>query len=145
MKHHKHSTYFSIIGYGTFITECFWKDKQGVQVCLVKNFTRIFPKNSWFPYVLPSKNSFWALKFEVNEQQLSFLDIYEGISAGLFKRSNAEIEFKNGKNSMAFIYIPTENLIRTHNLRLELDKEDRWKNEIKKHAEIVSKFPELLE
>ena len=144
MKHHKHSTYFSIIGYGTFITEGFWKDKQGVQVCLVKNFTRIFPTNSWFPYVLPSKNSFWALKFEVNEQQLTSLDIYEGISAGLFKRSNTEIEFKNGKNSMAIIYVPTENLIRTYNLRLELDKEDRWKNEIKKYPEIVSKFPELL-
>ena len=69
---------------------------------------------------------------------------YEGISAGLFKRSNTEIEFKNGKNSMAIIYVPTENLIRTYNLRLELDKEDRWKNEIKKYPEIVSKFPELL-
>lgn len=139
-----HTKLFSIVGYGTFITRGYWKDKLNVQVCLVKNFTRIFPIKSWFPYVLPSKHSFWALKFNVNSQQLDFLDGYEGVSANLFKREITDTQFKNGKNSTAFIYVPTENLINKFDLTLNLDKEDKWKEEIKKIPEIINKFPELV-
>ena len=138
------SNLFSIIGYGTFITQGYWKDKPNVQVCLIKNFTRIFPKNSCFPYVLPSNNSFWALKFDVNEQELKQLDKYEGVSLGLFWREKTEIIFKNGKKSTAFIYIPTKNSIISKNLTLESDKEDRWKEQIKKYPEILVQFPELM-
>ena len=134
----------SIIGYGTFITRNLWKDKENVEVCTVKNFTRIYPKNSWFPYVLQSKGSFKALKFDVNEQELETLDQIEGVFEGLFKRVNTEIYLKNDQKSSAFIYVPTDKTIKSQNLSLELDKTDQWKEEIKKYSEIVNKFPELI-
>jgi gamma-glutamylcyclotransferase (GGCT)/AIG2-like uncharacterized protein YtfP len=134
----------SIIGYGTFITRNLWKDKKNVEVCTVKNFTRIYPKNSWFPYVLQSKGSFKALKFDVNGQELETLDQIEGVFEGLFKRVDTEISLKNDRKSSAFIYVPTDKTIQSQNLFLELDKTDQWKEEIKKHSEIVNKFPELI-
>ena len=133
-----------IIGYGTFITRNLWKDKKNVEVCTVKNYTRIYPKNSWFPYVLQSKGSFKALKFDVNEAELENLDRIEGVFEGLFKRVKTEISLKNDRKSSAFIYVPTDKTIQSHNLVLELDKTDRWKEEIKKHPEIVNNFPELI-
>jgi gamma-glutamylcyclotransferase (GGCT)/AIG2-like uncharacterized protein YtfP len=134
----------SIIGYGTFITRNLWKDKKNVEVCTVKNFARIYPKNSWFPYVLRSKGSFKALKFDVNEQELESLDRIEGVFEGLFKRVNTEIYLKNDQKTSAFIYVPTDKTIKSQNLFLELDKTDQWKEEIKKYSEIVNKFPELI-
>ena len=134
----------SIIGYGTFITRNLWKDKKNVEVCTVKNFTRIYPKNSWFPYVLQSTGSFKALKFDVNEQELGTLDRIEGVFEGLFKRVNTEIYLKNNQRSSAFIYVPTDKTVKSQNLSLELDKTDQWKEEIKKCSEIVNKFPELI-
>ena len=134
----------SIIGYGTFITRNLWKDKKNVEVCTVKNFTRIYPKNSWFPYVLRSKGSFKALKFDVNEQELETLDRIEGVFEGLFKRVNTEIYLKNDQKASAFIYVPTDKTIKLQNLFIELDKTDQWKEEIKKYSEIVNKFPELI-
>ena len=135
----------SVIGYGTFITRGHWKDKKNVEVCLVKNYRRIFPKENWFPYVLYLEGaSFWALKFSVNEEQLKELDYYEGVSAGLFERIQTDIVLKDKKRSKAFIYIPTEKTIKSQNLILELDKKDRWTEEIKKYPEIVKKYPELV-
>lgn len=134
----------SIIGYGTFITRNLWKDKKNVEVCTVKNYTRIYPKNSWFPYVLQSRASFKALKFDVNEQELETLDQIEGVFEGLFKRVNTEIYLKNNRKSSAFIYVPTDKTIKSQNLFLELDKTDQWKEEIKKCSEIVNEFPELI-
>ena len=134
----------SIIGYGTFITRNLWKDKKNVEVCTVKNFTRIYPKNNWFPYVLRSKGSFKALKFDVNEQELESLDRIEGVFEGLFKRVNTEIYLKNDQKASAFIYVPTDKTIKSQNLFIELDKTDQWKEEIKKYSEIVNKFPELI-
>ena len=133
-----------IIGYGTFITRNLWKDKKNVEVCTVKNFTRIYPKNSWFPYVLQSKSSFKALKFDVNETELENLDRIEGVFEGLFKRVKTEISLKNDRKLSAFIYVPTDKTIQSQNLFLELDKTDQWKEEIKKHPEIVKNFPELI-
>ena len=69
--------YFSVIGYGTFITRGHWKDKHNVEPCLVNNFSRVYPQGFWFPIVFPSGDSFWALKFEVTLQELEFLDNYE--------------------------------------------------------------------
>lgn len=134
----------SIIGYGTFVTRNLWKDKKNVEVCTVKNFARIYPKNSWFPYVLQSKGSFKALKFDVNEQELEILDRIEGVFEGLFKRVNTEIYLKNNQEASAFIYVPTDKTIKSQNLFLELDKTDQWKEEIKKYSEIANKFPELI-
>jgi gamma-glutamylcyclotransferase (GGCT)/AIG2-like uncharacterized protein YtfP len=136
---------FSIVGYGTFITRGLWKDKKNVEVCLVPDFIRIFPEGHWFPFGLPFKGkSFWALKFEVNDQELKQLDYYEGVDSGLFKRIDTEIILKNNTKSSALIYIPTEKTIDTLHLTPELDSEDRWKNEIRKNSEVVKKFPELL-
>lgn len=135
----------SIIGYGTFITHNLWKDKANVEVCLVKNFTRIYPKGSWFPYALRSNGSFKALKFDVNKQELEALDIIEGVHDGLFERINISIYLKNNIKSIALIYIPTDKTIKLQNLSLELDEIDRWKEEISKCSEVLKKFPELLE
>lgn len=138
--------FIPIIGYGTFITHGFWKDKRNVEVCVVKNFIRIFiPKRNWFPYALPLKNSFFkALKFEVNKQELEELDIYEGVKSGLFKRVEIEVVLKHNKQIEAFIYIPTNNTIISQGLSPKLDRFDSWKKEIEKSVETLKKFPELL-
>lgn len=138
------SNLVSIIGYGTFITRNLWMDKLNVEVGLVKNFTRVFPKNSWFPYALCSKNSFWALKFDVNQQELELLDSIEGVFDDLFERIITEVYLKNNRILSAYIYIPTKKTIASQKLSLELDKTDRWKEEIKNYPEIVEKFPELV-
>ena len=140
-----HHNLISVVGYGTFITKGHWKDKKDVEVCLVRNFIRVFPKGNWFPYTLKSPNSsFWALKFSVNEKQLKDLDYYEGVSSELFKREETEIKLKDGQEITAYIYIPTEKIIKSQELTAEMDKNDSWKEEIKKFPEIVEKFPELV-
>lgn len=135
----------SVIGYGTFITHGNWKNKKNVEVCKVSNFIRIFPQGNWYPFVLPLENSsFWALKFDVNEEQLEDLDFYEGVQSGLYERYETEIILKNNKKSKAFIYVPTEETIISLNLKPDIDISDRWKEEIKKYPEVVKIFPELL-
>ncbi len=140
-----HPKLISIVGYGTFITHGYWKEKQNVEVCLVNHYARIYPKNQWYPYILDSENSsFWALKFDINEEELVKLDNYEGVSSQLYNRIMIKVQLKNKKVIPAFIYIPTEKTIISQNLTLELDRKDRWREEIKKIPEIVSKFPELI-
>ena len=138
------SKFSSIIGYGTFITRGLWKDKFNVEVCTVINFTRIFPRNNWFPYVLKSSGSFKALKFDVTKEELNNLDKIEGVSTGLFKRVMVDILLKNNRISSALIYAPTEETIVSQKLTLESDKIDRWKEEIKKIPEVVRNFPDLF-
>ena len=138
------SNFISVIGYGTFITLGHWKNKFNVEVCTVNNFTRIFPRNSWFPYTLKSSGSFKALKIDVTEEEIKLLDIIEGVDNGLFKRVMVDILLKNNQPSSAFIYVPTEETIVSQKLTLESDKIDRWKEEIKKIPEIVRKFPDLF-
>lgn len=135
----------SVIGYGTFITRGHWKDKKNVELCKVPHFIRIFPKGNWFPYVLYLENSsFWALKFDVNEEQLKELDYYEGIHTGLFERHETEIILKNNKKLKAFIYVPTKETINSLNLKPQIDLKDRWKEEIKRNPEVIMEFPELV-
>jgi len=113
-------------------------------VCTVNNFTRIFPRNNWFPYALKSAGSFKALKFAVTKEEIKFLDEIEGVDSGLFKRVMVDILLKNNRSSSAFMYVPTEETIVSQKLTLESDKIDRWKEEIKKIPEIVRNFPDLL-
>ncbi|TFG09216.1 MAG: gamma-glutamylcyclotransferase [Promethearchaeota archaeon] len=135
----------SVIGYGTFITHGHWKNKSNVRVCTVKNYIRIFPKGNWFPYVLPSEGaSFKALIFEVNKQELEALDRYEGVHAGLYKRVETDVFLKNDEKKRAYIYVPTEKTINSQDLSVDLDKNDRWKEEMYRYAEIRDKFPELF-
>ena len=138
--------FIPIIGYGTFITHGFWKDKKNVEVCVVKNFIRIFiPERNWFPYALPLKNSYFkALKLEVTKRELEELDIYEGVNSGLFKRVKTEVVLKNDKQIEAFIYVPTTNTIISQRLTSELDRFDSWKKELEKSSEVLKNFPELL-
>ena len=138
------SNFISVIGYGTFITRGLWKDKFNVEVCTVINFTRIFPRNNWFPYALKSAGSFKALKFAVTKEEIKLLDEIEGVDSGLFKRVMVDILLKNNRSSSAFMYVPTEETIVSQKLTLESDKIDRWKEEIKKIPEIVRKFPDLF-
>ncbi|MFX1443185.1 MAG: gamma-glutamylcyclotransferase family protein [Promethearchaeota archaeon] len=135
----------SVIGYGTFITQGHWKDKKNVEVCKVPNFIRIYPKGNWYPFVLPLENSsFWALKFDVNEEQLKQLDYYEGVHTGLFERYKTKIILKNHNYSEAFIYVPTQKTITSLNLSPQIDLNDRWKEKIKRNSEIMLNFPELM-
>ena len=136
--------HFSVIGYGTFITRGYWKDKQNIEPCLVSNYSRVFPPNYWFPVVFPSNDSFWALKFDVSQEELNQLDNYEGVHLGLFERIRTQVELKRGNKIIAFLYIPTENLIITQKLTIELDTSDRWKDHLKTFPEIVQLFPELI-
>ena len=90
----------SVIGYGTFITNGLWKDKQEVTVCLVKDYIRILPEGSWFPYALPfNGGSFYALKFEVESKELKNLDYYEGIQYRFFERVKIKTYLKTKKAS----------------------------------------------
>jgi hypothetical protein len=138
------SNFISIIGYGTFITHGLWINKFNIEVCTVVNFTRIFPRNNWFPYALKSTGSFKALKFDVTKEELIILDKLEGVNNGLFKRVMIDILLKNSRPSSAFMYVPTEETIVSQKLTLELDKIDRWKEEIKKIPEVVRNFPDLF-
>ena len=138
------SNFISVVGYGTFITRGLWKNKFNVEVCTVINFTRIFPRNSWFPYALKSTGSFQALKFDITKEEIYFLDKIEGVNNGLFKRVMVDILLKNSRSSSAFIYVPTEETIVSQKLTVESDKIDRWKEEIKKIPEIVRNFPALF-
>ncbi len=138
------SNFISVIGYGTFITLGHWKNKFNVEVCTVNNFTRIYPKGSWFPYALKSAGSFNALKFAVTKEEIKLLDEIEGVDSGLFKRVMVDILLKNSRSSSAFMYVPTEETIVSQKLTLESDKIDRWKEEIKKVPEIVRNFPDLF-
>jgi len=133
-----------IISYGTFITRGLWKNKINVEVCTVNNYTRIFPRNSWFPYALKSSGSFKALKIDVTKEEIIFFDKIEGVDNGLFKRVMVDILLKNNLPSSAFMYVPTEETIGSQKLTLESDIIDRWKEEIKKIPEILRKFPDLL-
>ena len=134
----------SIVGYGTFITRNLWIDKANVEICLVRNFTRIYPKGNWFPYALRSNGSFKALKFDVNKQELETLDLIEGVKEGLFERITTEIYLKNNIKSSAFIYIPTHNTIISQKLSVELDTTDRWMEEILKNFDVINRFAELI-
>ena len=135
----------SIVGYGTFITRGHWKDKVNVEVCVVKDFVRIFPKGYWFPFILPAEGKFFkALKFDIEKQQLNELDLYEGVSSNLYNRVNTQVILKNHEEINAYIYVPTKKTIESQNLKPELDKNDRWKEEIKKFADIIERFPELI-
>ncbi|MBY9017320.1 MAG: gamma-glutamylcyclotransferase [Candidatus Lokiarchaeota archaeon] len=140
----KNRSYASVIGYGTFITRGYWKDKQNVESCLVNNYSRVFPRKYWFPVVLPSDDSFWALKFDVSQEELNQLDNYEGVHLGLFERIQTKVELKTGSKINAFLYVPTENLIVSQMLTNELDTSDRWKEHIRTFPEIVQLFPELI-
>ncbi|MBN1216539.1 MAG: gamma-glutamylcyclotransferase [Candidatus Lokiarchaeota archaeon] len=136
---------FSIIGYGTFITKGYWKDKENIEVCKVPGYRRIYPEGNWFPYVLKDKeSSFWALKFDVSGDDLYQLDVYEGVFLGFYKRILIEINTKNYVLKKAYMYIPTEETVKKEKLSLEMDIIDKWKNEIKKNTEIIKLFPELL-
>ncbi len=136
--------YFSVVGYGTFITQGYWKNKGNVEPCLVRNYTRVFPPNYWFPIVIPSADSFWALKFDVTQEELNQLNKYEGVDLGLFERIRTQVELKKGNKINAFLYVPTENLINSQKLTIDLDINDGWKEHLKKIPEIVQLFPELI-
>ena len=111
----------------------------------MRDFIRIFPEGNWFPFVLPSKgSSFKALKFDVKESYLDELDEYEGVPVGLFERIKVPIILVNRDIIDALIYVPTLKTIETKKLNPKLDKNDRWREEIKKIPEIVMRFPELV-
>ncbi|MHA1490824.1 MAG: gamma-glutamylcyclotransferase family protein [Promethearchaeota archaeon] len=94
--------------------------------------------------MLSNNSSFWALKFDVDEEQLKKLDIFEGVPSRLYNRVEVEILLKNNRLLKCFIYVPTKKTIHSQNLSPETDKNDKWKEEIKKFPEIVNKFHELV-
>ncbi|MFX1494659.1 MAG: gamma-glutamylcyclotransferase family protein [Promethearchaeota archaeon] len=139
------SNLVSVIGYGTFISRGIWRTKKNVEVCLVKDYIRIYPEGYWYPFILPSKgSSLFALKFDVTKEELKDLDFIEGVSENYFKREVIEVYRKNNEKIQAYIYLPTDQLITKNKLSVILDDKDRWKEEIKKDSEIIEKFPELI-
>ena len=55
------------------------------------------------------------------------------------------MSLKDGTAEEAIIYVPTEKTIKDYNLTLNIDVEDKWVQEIKKHPKIVVQFPELID
>ncbi|MFW9945231.1 MAG: gamma-glutamylcyclotransferase family protein [Candidatus Odinarchaeota archaeon] len=139
------SNLVSVIGYGTFISRGIWRTKKNVEICLVKDYIRIYPEGYWYPFILPSEgSSFFALKFDVKKEELKDLDFIEGVSENYFKREVIEVYRKNNEKIQAYIYLPTDQLITKNKLSVSLDDKDRWKEEIKNDSEIIEKFPELI-
>lgn len=139
------SNLVSVIGYGTFISRGIWRTKKNVEICLVKDYIRIYPEGYWYPFILPSEgSSFFALKFDVTKEELKDLDFIEGVSENYFKREVIEVYRKNNEKIQAYIYLPTDQLITKNKLSVSLDDKDRWKEEIKNDSEIIEKFPELI-
>jgi serine protease inhibitor len=135
----------SVIGYGTFISRGIWRTKKNVEVCIVKDYIRIYPEGHWYPFILPLKgSSLYALKFDVTKEELRNFDFYEGVSENYFKREIIEVYCKNNEKIQAYIYLPTDQLITKYKISIDLDEKDRWKEEIKKDPEIIEKFPELI-
>ena len=71
------------------------------------------------------------------------MDFYEGVSENYFKREFILACNTNKEPFKAYLYVPTEIMIKKYNLSIEMDKNDKWKEEIKKFPEILKLFPEL--
>ena len=151
-----------VIGYGTFII----KSAQGdlrfnlKGIAKVKNYFRLFhPRfqhlfGYWYPFAIEmNHSSFKALVYEVNENDLTTLDEYEGVP-GLYQRITCNISL-NGEEREAELYIPSEyTQIR---LREEIDeyfsekdkkelyKKDFWLEYLQaQHAYLEKIYPDLF-
>ena len=52
--------FVSMIGYGTFITQEFYKTAKNPQVCFVKGYQRVYPHHPdiFYPFILPQNGFF---------------------------------------------------------------------------------------
>jgi hypothetical protein len=138
----------SLVGYGTFITKGLYAEGRNIEVCFVPKHRRIYPI-TWsggYPFALPDLNcaGFFALKFEIDNDQLSEFDWYEGVPQGLYDRVEIPIIIRKNKQIQAFIYLISQQSLKEYKIALESDTHDRWLEEIKACSDKCHEFPELL-
>ena len=135
-----------LIGYGSFITNKSFIESHTIFLCKIKGYRRLWFKTTVFPFILPdpSFSGIHALCFTIEEEQIKNLDKYEGVDAGLYSREKILVEFIDGNQCYAYIYIPTNKCIQEYDLTFNNDPDDVWMDEIKKFPEVCKKYPELL-
>ncbi|GAB4308563.1 MAG: hypothetical protein Kow0069_06950 [Promethearchaeota archaeon] len=138
----------SILGYGTFLTRGEWKGAEGVEPAFLSGYRRVLPPGNPFPFAIrdPDCPGFWALKFEVTPLRLVELDHYEGIKEGLYHRRKLPARLVGGDRwAFVYVYLPTAATVRRFKLSPSLDPDDSWKEVLRADAELVARFPQLVE
>jgi gamma-glutamylcyclotransferase (GGCT)/AIG2-like uncharacterized protein YtfP len=141
---------YKIFGYGTFITNKWYKSSSNVQPAFLPNYFRIYLPNESFPFILKDsgtnqkyKSGFWGLLFQVDSNGLSNLDKYEGLG-NLYDRIEEYIILKNGDQVKCYLYYPTRKTIESLNLYDLIELGDGWRTKIiDEYPEIIEEFPEL--
>ncbi len=136
-----------IVGYGTFITRRTFERYQNLELCKVAGFKRVYPPRSGYPFALSaSKNDgFWALLFDIPEDELASFDNYEGAPI-LYERKTISVRLKTSQEISAEIYVASKKEIQDAKLTTTMDPTDRWRDVIKaKVPDLLKKFPELAE
>ena len=139
-----------IFGYGTFISLRMYKDKKKVQAAFLPDYYRVYKPSNGFPYILKAsdyqslrKPGFWGLIFEVNQEELKRLDVYEG-EGSLYHRINGNCILPNKNEQPVSFYYPTESSIRYEDLANYLRHGDTWLEKMKReNADIIMEFPDL--
>ncbi|MFX0208553.1 MAG: gamma-glutamylcyclotransferase family protein [Candidatus Hodarchaeota archaeon] len=150
-----------MIGYGTFLRDTIqdlaagrtpkpWGERIRVLGTVkVQGFRRLWPGTSNYPVIQKSENyTFFGILFEIDESQLVRFDQIEGVPT-LYTREIINVQFQ-GNTITAFIYVPTENMIR-HTLH-EYEHADMkpgfddWRDFLRKTLtlEELNVFPEIF-
>ncbi len=136
-----------VVGYGTFITRRTFERYHNLELCKVTGFKRVYPPRSGYPFAIPAseKDGFWALLFDIPEDELPSFDNYEGAPI-LYERKTVSIQRKASQSISAEIYIASKKEIQDAQLSTTMDPTDRWRDVIKaKVPDLLEKFPELAE
>ncbi|MHA1111228.1 MAG: gamma-glutamylcyclotransferase family protein [Promethearchaeota archaeon] len=135
-----------IFGYGTFITSEIYRNFQNVRAAFLSGYIRIQRPLDPFPFILKSgsdikSKGFWGLVFEVDQKGLAQLDFYEGM---LYSRIPVSVLYSDGINEEVMVYYPTKETISDYQLVNYISDDDPWRKRIvKRHREILERFPEL--
>jgi len=118
---------------------------KNIKSAYLPGYARVCREYDSFPYVMETENSvgFWGLVFDVTKRELSVLDHYEGVSAGLYNRIEVECIYKDKSKEKVFLYVPTDETIKFSRLNGLSKKDDLWYDRIQEYHTIISAFPEL--
>lgn len=150
-----------MIGYGTFLRDAIkdlaagrtpkpWGERIRVLGTVkVKGYRRLWPGTPNYPVIqIAERFFFFGILFEIDEGQLERFDQIEGVPT-LYIRKIVNIQFK-GNTITAFIYVPTENMIRQalHVYELAGMKPgfDDWRDYLREtlSPEELNIFPEIF-
>jgi len=135
-----------LFGYGTFITNGFYKQYKNVHSAFLPGYVRIHRSEDLFPFILqvpPGMDiaGFWGLVFEVTQEELDYLDYYE---SRLYIRIQVDCVYKDGTKELVMTYYPKKRCITQYKLDDYISKIDPWRIKIiKEHPDIIEEFPEL--